>query len=310
VVDAPTVGKLFSTSGVIRCEALAAFIATVVAERQDEHVRAVQMRNEPATSDPTSRVVAEQYETNPYPRWTSLGMRVRSQDIRKILGIYFPDTKLKFMDTNFEVLIAGCGTGRQAIAAAITYGSNARVVALDLSIASLAYAARMADQLGVTNIEFRHGDILDVGHSSDLHSRFKIIECCGVLHHMTDPWEGWRSLLKGLDRDGLMFIGLYSAIARADLTALRSDPRYPRPGCDDNALRSYRQDLLTRSVLKSDQRLIGSRDFYTTSGFRDLTLHVSEKCVTLPEISQFMKDNFLAFRGFNDRGHFTGSSTD
>ena len=93
-----------------------------------------------------SRAVREQYEENPYPRWIKGGPPVqpailnrRSQPLR-------------------DVLIAGCGTGifttefaRKAL--------GARFLAIDLSLASLSYAKRMAQGFGLTNVEFAQADI-------------------------------------------------------------------------------------------------------------------------------------------------------
>ena len=59
-----------------------------------------------------------------------------------------------FLERPFEVLIAGCGTGQQAVQSALHYGPKARILALDLSSASLGYASRMADAFGVENVEF------------------------------------------------------------------------------------------------------------------------------------------------------------
>jgi hypothetical protein len=42
-----------------------------------------------------------------------------------------------------------------------------------------------------------------------------------------------------------MRIGLYSAIARSNITALRKDPAYPGAGCSDARLRAFRQPGLT-----------------------------------------------------------------
>jgi hypothetical protein len=126
-----------------------------------------------------------------------------------------------------------------------------------------------------------------------------------VLHHLTDPFQGWRALLACLAEDGRMFLGLYSALARRNLAALRSDPVYPGPGCDDEALRAFRKTLLDRPAGAPGSGLELSRDFYAASNFRDLALHVSERCLTLPEIAAFLDDNGLAFRGFQiDRSVF------
>ena len=54
---------------------------------------------------------------------------------------------------NPKILIAGCGTGQHSIMTAKRY-KNSNVTAIDLSIASIAYAKRKTDELGVTNIDY------------------------------------------------------------------------------------------------------------------------------------------------------------
>ena len=100
--------------------------------------------------------------------------------------------RLAFMERPFEVLVAGAGTGLQALQSAFGYGPDARLLAVDLSAASLAYADTAARHFGAGNIEFLVADILDLGQ---LDRTFDVIECVGVLHHMADPWSGWRMLL-------------------------------------------------------------------------------------------------------------------
>jgi SAM-dependent methyltransferase len=219
--------------------------------------------------------------------------------MRRALGRFFRADELAFLDRPFDVLIAGCGTGQQAVQAALAYGPRARVLAVDLSAASLAYAAGMAERYGAGNIAFAQADLQTLPETGGgLAGRFQVIECTGVLHHLADPFRGWRALLACLAGDGRMFLGLYSAMARQCLTALRRDPAWPGPGCSDAALRAFRQVLLDRPAGAPGGDLKMSRDFYSTSNFRDLALHASERPVTLKEIAQFLHDNTLAFRGF------------
>lgn len=91
-----------------------------------------------------------------------------------------------------HILVAGCGTGQHAINTALRY-KDSQVVALDLSRQSLAYALRMAHHYDVNNISFIQADIL---HLDKLDQHFDIIECVGVLHHLREPEEGLKSLLK------------------------------------------------------------------------------------------------------------------
>jgi SAM-dependent methyltransferase len=264
---------------------------------EQERAKAIGVPRLGAILDVTSRQVAQQYEAYPYPRWTSAAA-MREKEFRRALTGFFGHQRLSFLDAPFEVLIAGCGTGQHAVLSALEYAKHGRVLALDLSLASLGYAARMADHFGLTNIEFAQADLQDL-HSTDARyaSRYQVIECVGVLHHMSDPFKGWRSLLKCLAPGGIMRIGLYSAAARRSLTALRADPEYPGPGCDDTVLRTYRQKLM---ALEGEQgrELRSYFDFYATGPFRDLVLHVSERSFNLAEIERFMREENLVFRGF------------
>jgi SAM-dependent methyltransferase len=298
-------GLLPQQAGAIRPRALRDVAVRHLAEAADERNRRSSLPQLGAIADPTAREVARQYEANPYPRWTSVGLLAASR-LRRGLGQYFTTGELAFLDRPFDMLIAGCGTGQQAVQAALAFGSQARLLAIDLSAASLAYAARMAERFGAHNIEFCQADLQTLHEAGpQFAGRFQVIECTGVLHHLAEPMQGWRALLRCLARDGLMFVGLYSAIARRNLQALRSDPAYPGPGCSDDALRTFRQALLDRPAAPPGSDLRISRDFYTTSNFRDLALHVSEHPLTIPEIARFLGDSSLSFRGFQlDGGVF------
>jgi SAM-dependent methyltransferase len=289
----------------IRPRTLRDIIVRRLAAAADERDRAQRMPRLGSFADATAEAVARQYEASPYPRWTSVGV-VATARMRRMLGHYFSAGELTFLDRPFELLIAGCGTGQQAVQAALAYGPHARVLAIDLSAASLAYAARMAERYGVGHIAFAQADLQSLAELGEEYiGRFDVIECTGVLHHLVDPFAGWRRLIPCLAAGGRMLLGLYSAVARRGLLALRDDPAYPGPGCSDAALRQFRQALLQRSGGEPGGDLKASRDFYTTSNFRDLALHVSERPLTLPEIAWFLKDNGLAFRGFQlDRGVF------
>jgi SAM-dependent methyltransferase/tetratricopeptide (TPR) repeat protein len=268
-----------------------------LADQADEAARAASIPRLGEAADDTSRNVAQQYQTNPYPRWTSLN-RPRENSLRQALGQFFSAAQLGFMDHPFEVLVAGCGTGQHAIRTALAHGRNGHVLCLDLSMASLAYGARMAERLAAGNLAFMQGDIQRLDTANEFWSRFQVVECTGVLHHMADPFRGWRTLVKCLAPGGLMLVGLYSAISRRNLAALRDEPIYPGAGCDVTALRSFRQTLLERADHLPGGELKLSRDFYTTSNFRDLVLHVHERPVTIPEIETFLADSGLSFRGF------------
>jgi SAM-dependent methyltransferase len=247
-----------------------------------------------APADAVSRLVASQYEEHPYPRWASVHVSPAGS-LRVAMESYFERDRLAFMDEPFDVLIAGAGTGRQALQSYFAYGPKVRLLGIDLSAASLAYAQTAARRYGAQGAEFAVADILDL---SRLERTFDIIECVGVLHHMADPWAGWRKLLEKLAPRGLMYIGLYSAASRANIRALRAEPLHPGPGCDDRTARAYRAALLARPEGELGSELRRSQNFYTLKEFRDLVLHENEHHVTLDQIGAFLEENGLRFYGF------------
>ena len=245
-------------------------------------------------TDDTSRRVAQQYEVNPYPKWESIQLPPSGWLIGQL------DKLLQEHDTHvlhdrFDVLIAGCGTGRQACQSARGYGDKATVTATDLSVASLAYAARKADEFGLTNIEFRQQNILDLDPSEH---QYDVIECLGVLHHMADPLIGWSKLNACLKPGGIMQIALYSTIARQDVTAMRNAPDYPGPNASADETRRYRHYIRALPDSATGGNLKYSPDFYSLSTFRDLMLHQSEQTFELPQIAEFLHSAGLTFGGF------------
>ena len=266
-----------------------------LAMERNERERAARMPLLGNIDGATSRRVAQFYEESPYPRWSTV---IISRDHRATLARFLGEERAAFLERPFEVLIAGCGTGQQVVQSALHYGPNARILALDLSAASLGYAARMAESFGIKNVEFARADLETLATAeARFAGRFQLIEAVGVLHHMAEPFAGWRALLRCLAPHGLMRIGLYSAIARRNLTALRSERAYPGPGCDDRALRAFRQSL----IMRQDEQARDARkyvDFWDARSFRDMVLHVCEHRLALAEIARFLEDERLAFRGF------------
>lgn len=244
--------------------------------------------------DATSRQVRELYEESPYPRWLSIDRRPRLRFAEGWRQDH-PDLPLPPLgNAPVEILIAGCGTGHRAVNLALSYG-DARILAVDLSRASLAYALRKAKQYGAEGIEFRHGDILDL---SSLDRRFSVIECSGVLHHMEAPQHGWSVLTRLLRPGGLMKVGLYSEIARRQVVAARR--RIAALGLEPSAdgIRSFRRRVLLGEEDDAMFALTGSRDFHTLGGCHDLLFHSVEHRYTLPQLEAMIAGQGLQFLGF------------
>ena len=239
--------------------------------------------------DNVSRRVMRQYEENPYPRWTINPLAVFAAD--RALGKTISGDEQR---TKLEILIAGCGTGRHAVQTAQVL-PNARVLAVDISLASLAYARRKTRELGLCNIEYAQADILKLG---TIGRTFDRIEVVGVLHHLADPKIGWRVLLPLLRPNGEMRIGLYSETARRAIVDARSfiAERGYRATAED--IRKCRQEIIRDGNDRRWEAVTLAEDFYSMSGCRDLLFNVMEHRFTIPEIVAFLNDNDLSFLGF------------
>lgn len=231
-----------------------------------------------AIANAVSQAVRSQYEENPYPRWVSASTAPSPMD-----DVVVPeDWRLK----PCRILVAGCGTGRQAFYAA-TKHPNAAVTAIDLSRASIAYGLRKTREAGIADrIEFVHADILSM---ADWPETFDIIECSGVLHHMADPFEGWRVLNGKLKPGGFFNIGLYSEAARQHIVAARALIAEKGYEATPEGIRACRRDIMSLPRNNPMRVLADSHDFYATSLVRDLIFHVQEHRLTLPQIAQMME---------------------
>ncbi len=246
--------------------------------------------------DPTSIRVRDQYEQMPYPRWlkaASLGTRVGIDWYLRSQFANVAITQVQRTNT-LDVLVAGCGTGQHAIETAQRF-AGARVVAIDLSRSSLAYATRKSGEAHLRNVQYAQADILNLG---SLNATFDVIELSGVLHHLSDPVRGWRVLVSLLRPGGVMHIGLYSARARSDIRATRALIRergYRETAAD---IRRCRQELLRSPDGTAYKNVTRYSDFFTTSECRDLLFHAQESQFTIPDIKAFLTESGLNFLGF------------
>ena len=243
------------------------------------------------TEDAVSAAVRHQYELNPYPRWSeppTPDQRPLASVIAALPGIIDPGPVNR-------LLIAGCGTGYEAIDLART-DPTLRITALDLSRPSLAYGARMATELGVRAIDFRQGDIL---HLEPLEGAFDVAVSTGVLHHMDDPAAGLASMVGTLRPGGVLRLGLYSERARAAVRAAQSEIRARGLTASPDDIRAFRQIVLDAPAHSPLAPLRTSDDFYSLSGCRDLVFHVQERAYDPLGLMDLLAGAGLTLVGFD-----------
>ncbi len=277
-------------------EPIAGLLRTQIVEPAEEKEILQNLESFTSIDDEVSLLVKEQYETFPYPRWVSTAVE-QAASLRYILQYQFPflsEDELPAEDLKPEILIAGCGTGKQSIGNALLL-PEASFTAVDLTAASLAYAQRKTNEMGIKNIRYGLGDILKL---NELGKQFDSVHCGGVLHHMRDPMEGWKVLESILKPGGTMMIALYSEIARRNVIAARE--YIAQQGIPDTAegireLREHVKGLPDSHPMKS---LIVHRDFYSLSECRDLVFHVQEHRFTALSLKKSIEELGLKFLGF------------
>lgn len=226
-------------------------------------------------ANPISRQVQSQYEENPYPRWRDIDVDRPAKDTRRQ-----------------QILIAGCGSGRQALEAGVRSPGSV-VHGIDLSRVSLAYGLMKAREYGIENVHFVHMDLLDVGH---LGRTFDAISSVGVLHHMADPAAGLAALKGVLAPGGELKIALYSARGRADILAAIAFRKQQGAAATAEGIRDLRQQIYRLPEGHPARFALRVPDFYSLSGARDLLFHVMEHNYTLPSLHELIAASGLKLK--------------
>ncbi len=134
---------------------------------------------------------------------------------------------------NEQVLDAGCGAGHTALAFAPLVGE---VVGLDLTIAMLAQARRLAQERGLANTRFERGDVEALAYPA---ASFDIVTSRYSAHHYPRPEAALHEFARVLKPGGaLLLVDVVSPVAPASDTFLNAiellrDPSHVRDHTTD-----------------------------------------------------------------------------
>jgi tetratricopeptide (TPR) repeat protein/trans-aconitate methyltransferase len=247
----------------------------------------------PAIAGSTSDTPApERPGSAPHPWWAHFE-KPRRIGMGAFLARCFPDFRPpEFFAETVDLLVAGCGSGLRPIRTALRH-PNSKVLAIDGDRANLAYATRMAQKLGVTNIEFAEADIMALGN---LPRRFHLIECTAALNHMKDPEAGWQVLSGLLVPQGLFRVVVNSELGRGDVLAARAIIARDGLNGDRDGIRAFR-----RRVIESDDQalrpLLKRPEFYSMTGCRDLAFQANDHCCTPHQLEALIETHGLRLIG-------------
>ena len=250
--------------------------------------------------DKVSLNVQSQYEENPYPRWAKeefeiLKLDIYKRDYREIINNSIMPNTINIKKEIKKILIAGCGTGSHPVSIALR-DKKTIIDALDISKASLSYGIRQARELNIKNINWYHGDILKF---DSFDQEYDAIESSGVLHHTGDPKKGFKILTNKLRKGGFFKLGLYSRIYRNQLKPAK---KFIKEHSDetkslDSQVRMVRKKIIDLKGSGPENLPLIMRDFYSTSEFIDLLMHVQEIDYSIDELIELFEENYN-FLGF------------
>lgn len=251
-----------------------------------------------------SKIIQAQYQEYPYPLRDPESEKSR---LISLMGSTLAEINhwlfrgKESFENKFRVLVAGGGTGDASTFLALQLkATNAEIVYLDFSQASLEIAKKRAELWGLKNIRWVCDDILRLPELGL--GKFDYIDCTGVLHHLASPLEGLKVLKEALNERGGMNIMLYGKYGRA---AVYQVQKLLKIICQKAKTRKE-EIALARSVIDSlpkDHPYFGLssallEDTKTDAGFYDLCLHKQDTAYTIPEIHELVSQAGLHFVDF------------
>ena len=259
-------------------------------------------------TDPVSKRIRQQYEQTPHNKWKYTNKPKKfnffynlNSDIKPNIFehkiTYDNDNLIVEYQNKFKhpnVLIAGCGTGIDTVLA--TRYKNSKILGVDLSKASLAFAKRKTDELNFSNIDFLHTDILQL---KNIGKKFDVIECTGTLHHLKDPNAGIKILLDILEPHGFLKLGLFSENSKFNMNNAKEFVKKKKLSNTNEAIRNCREEIMNNSPDPVISNITSNLSFYSMSALRDMLFYDHEHFFTLSKIHKILKDFNLEFLGFN-----------
>ena len=255
--------------------------------------------------------VRSQYEALPYPPCNPEDERQRLvltwlEDLPMINHYCFAG-KQSFRN-GFRALVAGGGTGDATIFLAEQLrATDAQIVHLDMSEASIALAKERARIRGLSNITWVHDSLLNLPHLGL--APFDYINCSGVLHHLADPDLGFRALRTVLKPEGAIGLMVYATAGRTGVYQMQALMRLVNGAqADDQRKIANTRDLL--ASLPPSNWFKRSEDLHHDhkagdAGIYDLLLHSQDRSYSVGELFDWLEHDAASTGGHGLHLEFT-----
>jgi SAM-dependent methyltransferase len=259
---------------------------------------------EETTSRPSglSDEVRAFYESHPYPApLTNLDRHrelYRNPDRRRATSLLTWPTKRPQPDR--KILVAGCGTSQAVIHA--MREPDAQVTGIDISETSLSHSRELQGKYGLKNLKLER---VAIEEAAGLGGLFDEIVCTGVLHHLSDPDIGLRSLRAILAPDGAMRVMVYAAYGRAGVYMMQTYCRLLGVRANEDELRELGAMI---GALSPDHPIAGvvnrAKDFRQPDALADALLNPNDRAFTVPQIYAWLERCGLKFARWQEQAPY------
>jgi len=198
----------------------------------------------------------------------------------------------RYFSKPFRALVAGGGTGDATIMLAQQLAAiqcPGEIVYMDLSQSSREIAEARAKARGLSNVRFVRMSLLDLP-ASDV-GIFDYIDCCGVLHHLSEPRAGMEALVSVLADDGGLGVMLYGQFGRTGVYPMQEMMRSLAPDQPPTVRVEMTKRLLKQLPATNWLRrnpFIADHLEQGDAGLFDLFLHARDRAYRVPEIAEMV----------------------
>lgn len=242
--------------------------------------------------------VRSQYEALPYPPCNP------QDDHKRLVRTWLEDLPMinhycfagkQSFQKGFRALVAGGGTGDATIFLAEQLrDTDAQIVHLDMSGASIALAKERAQIRGLANITWVHDSLLNLPALAAELGIFDYINCSGVLHHLADPDLGFKALRSVLKDDGAIGLMVYATTGRTGVYQMQELMRLVN-GDEADAQRKIANTRDLLASLPATNWFKRSEDLHHDhkmgdAGIYDLLLHSQDRSYSVGELFDWLGD--------------------
>jgi 2-polyprenyl-3-methyl-5-hydroxy-6-metoxy-1,4-benzoquinol methylase len=156
--------------------------------------------------DTITSSVNAMYERYPYP-YTGV-KREALMDLYVLVHMLFAEAGIDDSQiSKYSFFDGGCGSGQRILGLASEF-PDASFTGVDMTESSLEIARQQAEQLGINNVAFRKGNLLELNEPS----KYDVVTSVGVVHHLSDPARGVRNLSNLVAESGVLILHVYHTL--------------------------------------------------------------------------------------------------